>query len=334
MSARNQRTIAAWFGAAAIALALTGPAAAADSPQGELVDQGVNLRRSGDDDKALVVFERAESLSNTPSSRLLVHLAAVHQALGNWQQADSYLTRALSNPGNSYVKRHRATLDEARRRIDRQIGTLEVRGGPMGAQVFLNGQLQGTLPLERPLRVTAGVYNLELRHPGHYSTTRSIALAGGTIARESMNLSPVSARERPKVGNQFSSSVDSQPHWLGWTFAGLSVASAASSIVAWRARERHAELWNDDSRCLLNGRNRSESCDSELQAGRRAETWMYLGMAATSVFAIGSALRFALESLAPFNADSASKRASESASGKASLQCGVGALSLSCSGSF
>lgn len=270
--------------------------AAGNAPSGsadDLVAQGIALRRSGQDAQALAVFQRAEALE-PDSARIQVHLAATHQALGEWEAADRYLTRALKQTNDPYVQRHQSMLASARRRIDAHIGSLEVSGGPPGTQVWLNGRLVGKLPLSETVRIEGGIYTLEARLPRHYPVTRSVAIAGGSLVRESIKLQPVSsssaapsaalaAEGQPLEGAERSSS--GAPPWLTWTLAGLTVGAAAGTVYAWTVREGHADNWNDDDACLRQGRTREQVCSDELDAGKNAETWMYVGGAATGALA-------------------------------------------------
>src|SRR5688572_6506463 len=146
------------------------PAEAAASPEVEaLVQQGIELRRTGRDPEALAAFQAA--VEREPSFRNKLHLAAAHQALGHWQEADSLLREALRADDDPYVRRHRATLERAAEFVGRRMGNLDVQGGPEGAEVRVNGKLQGTLPLAAPLRVPVGSYTLEVRLDGYYSVS-------------------------------------------------------------------------------------------------------------------------------------------------------------------
>jgi hypothetical protein len=289
----------------------------------ELIDRGIALRRSGDDTRALEQFRQAEKLA-PGSTRVLVHLAAAYQALGQWESADRYLTLAIRNPDDSYIQKHQGVLASARRSIDAHIGSLQLTGGPEGAEIRLNGRSVGTLPIADTLRIEAGIYTLEARLRGYYTVTRSVALAGGSLVRESVSLSPEDAAVRP-ANVEAAQAVDAPnegPRWLGWVFAGLAVGAGVGTVAAWSVREDHVDNWNDDSQCLRAGETRGEVCGSERDDGDRAETWMWIGGAATGVFAAASVVTFW--------ATSGDARET----GTASVGCGVGLGLLRCSGSF
>ncbi|MEY2935328.1 MAG: hypothetical protein RL033_6077 [Pseudomonadota bacterium] len=295
-----------------------------------LIDQGIALRKSGADARALVLFQQAEQLE-PDSARVQVHLAATHQALGEWEAADRYLSKALEQQ-DPYILKHQTTLAAARRAIDAHMGTLEIVGKPAGAEVRLNGRLIGTLPLQQAVRLEAGIYALEVTLPGHYPVTRSVALAGGHLARDTVTLLPQSSAANlaraelaspPAKTERVAPTEQGRPAtWVTWTLAGGSLVAAAASAAFWATREQQAEHWNDNTRCQGGGQTRGSLCGEVLDRGERAETWMYVTGGASAVFAAGALLNYLLQAPgeAPATADA--------------LACGVGLGSLSCAGQF
>jgi tetratricopeptide (TPR) repeat protein len=301
------------------ALAPASKAEAVDDADG-LVTRGIALRRSGEDARALELFQQAEQL-DPESARVRVHLAATYQALGEWEAADRYLTRALENPADPYIEKHQATLASARHTIDEHIGSIEIVGEPRGTQIRLNGRLVGTLPIARAVRVKAGIYTLEAQLPGHYPVTRSVALAGGVLVRESVELSPLGSGVGQFQAEDKSAGTSSNRSWLTWTFAGLAVGAGVGTGIAWAKREQHADAWNDDDQCLSPTQTREQLCGNERKDGERAETWMWVGTAATGTFAAAAVVSYFL------NKDDAD--ASSTA-----LSCGVGLGEVLCAGRF
>jgi len=284
-----------------------------------LIERGIALRRAGDDEGALPLFQQAERLE-PDSTRALVHLAATYQALGQWEEADRYLTLALRQPDDPYIQKHQATLAGARRTVDGHIGRLRVSGGPPGTQIRLNGKLIGSLPMSETLRIEAGIYTLEASLPDHYPVTRSVALAGGSLAQEAVELARREARG-PVSPADPAPRAESGSSWLTWTFAGLAVGAAAGTTYAWVRREQHAEIWNDDEQCLSPTQTRGELCGDHLEAGEQAETWMWIGGAATVAFT-GAAL------------GSIWLGAPDEPGAEADLRCGLGLATVSCAGRF
>lgn len=324
------------LGPSALAFGQDEPDTGSESGSGgsadDLVAQGIALRRSGQDAQALAVFQRAEVLE-PGSARIHVHLAATHQALGEWELADRYLTRALAQMNDPYVQRHQSMLASARRRIDAHIGSIEVSGGPPGTQVWLNGRLVGKLPLPETVRIEGGIYTLEARLPRHYPVTRSVAIAGGSLVRESIRLQPVSSAggtSSPAASGDeqpLEATVDTSgsgtPEWLTWTLAGLTVGAAAGTAYAWTVRESHADNWNNDNDCLRQGRTREDVCSNELDAGKSAETWMWVGGAATGAFAAATLVSLWLQR------DEETVDAST-----VGFDCGLGLNQVLCAGRF
>jgi hypothetical protein len=315
-------------GAAALAPDSSSSAGEDESAEvSDLIDRGIALRRTGDDSRALEQFLQAEKLA-PESTRVQVHLAATYQALGNWESADRYLSLAIRNPDDPYVQKHQGVLAAARRTIDGHIGTLQLSGGPRGTEVKLNGRSIGTLPIEQSVRLEAGIYTLEARMPGHYPVTRSVALAGGALVRESITLTSVGDEQpAPAVEGRAPDARASKQGagWLTWTFGGLAVGAGVVTVGAWATRERHVENWNDDGQCLQPGLTRGEACAAERRDGDRAETWMWVAGAATGAFTAASLVSFWLDS------DDPQESAPESGT---AIGCGVGLGLLSCSGSF
>lgn len=292
-----------WVPSALLALAVCSPARAqsADSAEDPAADrfvaQGIELRAQGRDSEALRAFQKAAAID--PSSvRVQIHLATVHQALGNWLLADDYLTMALARQNHPYVNRHRPVLEDAKRVIDSNIGRLEVEGDPVGAEVYLNGRKLGTVPLT-PARATIGSYTLEIRSAGHYPVRRPIVITGNGLVRESVHLQPMPADDRWRGGGDAgeqrrgTGGIEESgggSTWLTWTFAGAAGVATAATVGALVFRERHAERWNDDARCLEGSRTRAEVCGEERDKANTAERVAWVGGATAGVFTLGALL--------------------------------------------
>ncbi len=267
-----------------------------------IVQRGIELRRVGREEAALAVFESA--LAKAPSStRVKVHLAATHQALGQWLEAERYLSDVLQQSDDAYIRRHRATLEKAYAFVDGRLGSLDVVGGPEGAEVVLSGRSIGQLPLSSPVRVPVGSYVLEVRKNGHYSVTRPIAIAGGSLLRESIVLgrssgsTPASTPPNEDHSSDEASTRGS-PRWLTWTLGGAGLGAAAVSVVALGIREKHAARWNGDE-CLAPGLTRGQACPEELDGGRSAERWGIGAGILSGVLLGGAAASFLLERSPP-----------------------------------
>jgi len=288
------------------------------------IEQAIALRRSGQDREALGEFQQAELIS-PDSARVQAHLAGTYQALGDWLRADEYMKRALAQTADLFVQRHRETLELALQKIEEHIGQLEVDGSPVGAEVRIDGQLKGALPLRQPIRTLAGSYTLELSRRGYYGVRRPVIVVGAQLTREVVHLSadvPASEpapRSTPGIAPDTSSSTTS---WLPWALGGLGLAAGGVSTVSWLARERHAERWNDDARCQRAGQTRDDVCGTERVASERAQTIMLVSAAAGGVFAVGAVLSVVLGTPATRQTD------------QAELACALEGVWLTCAGRF
>jgi hypothetical protein len=269
-----------------------------ENPEADkFVESGIRLRAEGKDAEALKAFEKAAEI-DPDSVRIQLHLATVHQALGDWLAADQYLSMALRRQNHPYVNRHRKTLEEAQRVINANIGSLEVDGEPAGAEVRLNGRLVGTLPLAEPIRAIIGSYLLEVRLDRHYTAQRPIVITGGGLVRESFQLEPLPAEQRaapratplPAPAESVVNINDERPArpWLSWTLGGASAAAGATTVVAVVLREVHAGRWNDNGRCLRVNQTREQVCGGERQAAETAGTVALAGGVVTGLLAAGA----------------------------------------------
>ena len=303
-----------------------------DNPDADkFVTRGIAMRAEGKDAEALQLFEKAAEL-DPGSARVQVHLATVHQALGNWLLADDYLTLALEQQNHSYINRHRESLDEARRVIDANIGKLAVEGQPAGAEVWLNGRLVGTLPLAKPVRATVGSYTLDVRLEGHYPSQRPISITGGALVRETVQLERLpdeavvlsggSAEQgHESAGGNATLDSPASRRWLTWALVGASGVAAGTTVGALIFREVHAGRWNDDTRCLEVDRTRADVCGSEREKVDTAEDVALVGGVLTAMFAAGALVNaFAFQAGEP---------------GQAGLEgCGIGLGGALCFGAF
>lgn len=286
-------------GAASPAFAQSAPAAAT-SRVDELLQRGLELRHEGRDADALVVFQQALEL-DPESARVFAHLGVTYQALGRWVPADTYLTQALAR-GGDYIERHQQALEQASALVKDHLGLLDVQGGPAGAEILLNGQSFGKLPLAEPVRVPVGSYAMEVSLAGHYGISQPIRISSRALTRESVELLPLSARTQQAKGPSSAGTADDAggekstpeegqgpPAWLPWTLAGVSAAAAAVTTVALVNRQQHADRWHDNSRCLdVPGATRESLCGDERSAGERAQTVALVSGGVALAFAAGA----------------------------------------------
>ena len=166
----------------------------------DLIRQGVELRRQGKDARALPLFEQAYRLAPTPRSA--AQLGLVEMTLGYRLEAERHLHEALSAPHDIWVQRHRDQLEDSLHKVRSAIGELIVTGSPIGAEVRVNGNRVGELPLLAPIRLGEGPASVELRAPGYTSILQKISIMGSRRFSLQMDLrrAPAAPPARVQAG--------------------------------------------------------------------------------------------------------------------------------------
>lgn len=162
---------------------------AAGADADELIRRGLDLRRAEKDADALVLFQQAYEQSKAPKA--LAQIGFAEQALGKWGAADRHLRAASQASGDPWISKHRKVIDDALGTIAKRVGRMDVRGGPSGAEVRVDGELIGKLPLPGPFSVTAGGVAVEVQADGYVSITRASVVAVGSLVRETFDLQPL-----------------------------------------------------------------------------------------------------------------------------------------------
>lgn len=311
------------------------------------VQRGVELRRAGDDEGALAEFRAAYELDQT--GRVLGQMGFAEQALGMWVEAATHLGAALAT-SHEWVESHRAPMVEAFELVVTRVGRLEVRGGEPGAEVLVDGEVRGTLPLSGPLFLEPGTVVLRVRAEGFEALERSVTLTAGQLARESITLRPAAAEppsppeepdavEAPRVESsrtelriatgdpEADGGGDDSLTIVGSILLGLGVVTAGvlgtSGLVI---REDNVALFNMDGDCyrdLEPLQTRAQQCPDLLSDVRLGETLAGVG------FAVGGAMAVVGAILIGVGAGSGS-------GDSAGIRCdnGPGDVGVACGGTF
>ncbi len=163
-------------------------AAASDPVEDDLNRQGFEARKRSDDAAALDFFRRAYQLHRSPRAAAQMGLAEV--ALGRWEDADIHLGEALGAPADPWIQKNDKVLMDTLERVRKQFGSLQVLGGPAGAEVVVEGRVVGLLPMKKAVRVRNGECRLEIRAPGYASANRTVTITASNPTRETVELSP------------------------------------------------------------------------------------------------------------------------------------------------
>jgi hypothetical protein len=333
----------AWF-ALALALSFTVPARAGNDANGDdprleaPIQQGIALRKAGNDEAALALFAELEQ-NNPDSVRVLLHATAAAQATGRWMLAYTYLQKALTHKHDPYFVRYRGAIKNIEDATAQHVGQFRAVGDPIGAEVRLNGELVGTLPMPEAKPIEVGQYVLEVTKVGFYPLRRTVSVApAGALTQESVTLRVGTAASAVAGGpnDAYSAAGGAQPgaeqawwreRWVTWTLGGITLVTAGTSLGALIHRNNRADLWNSNE-CLNGTMTREEVCGEvhdEISVAQNVA--IGTGIAAL-VFGGATITQAILSNQRPPVASASAK-----ANGP-SLQCGPGLGSISCFGSF
>jgi hypothetical protein len=222
-------------------------AAESDKDVDAVIKKAVGLRREGKDREALAELQQASASGKQP--RLSVQIGLAEQALGLWVAAERDLKEGLAHPTDTWIKKNRRALDESLGFIVNHLATLDVWGTPEGAEVSVNGESLGALPLAGPQRVPGESLRLVVKAKGFESLTKTLEMKPGDNLREHVVLTsvelappPLVAQEPPAPGLLLKAPV--QPDkaeksdeggsvfgtWWFWTVAGVLVAGGATAV--------------------------------------------------------------------------------------------------------
>ena len=145
-------------------------------------------------------------------------------------------------------KKNRTLLDESLATVDAHLGTVDVWGRPAGAELLIDGEPAGTLPLSGAIKVPAGTVELTVRAKNFVPATRRLEISPGANVREHVVLREISIVVPPPPTEAVSGvAVTSSPEpaqrsddgehgsvftrWWFWTAAAVVVAGGVTAAV-------------------------------------------------------------------------------------------------------
>ncbi|MGA2447317.1 MAG: PEGA domain-containing protein [Polyangiaceae bacterium] len=309
----------------------------------EAISRGISLRRAGNDEAALAVFLDVEKRDPT-SVRVLLHISTAALAIGKWVMAYNYLQKASAHKDAPYYQRHLAAIENVARTIGERVGQFRVRGSPAGAEVRLNGEIVGLLPMNVSAVLETGLYTLEVSRPGYFSVRRPITITAHELAQEEIDLRDETSKEgrsvvepNAAIARTQADSAPAQPwiraRWVTWTLAGAAVVLGTTSGIAFAVREQKANEWNDSgpgSPCLSQTNpqmTRGQICGSTRDTIDVAQgIGIGTGIAAVG-FAGAAVIHWALTSRSGYGSEGTTASSDP-------VSCSPGLGSLVCGGSF
>jgi hypothetical protein len=275
-----------------------------------LINEANRLRSQGQSQKALPLMKEAYDLA--PSPRTAGQLGLAEMAVGYWQEADHHLDEALAAPGHPWVAKHRGPLESAQKQVRTHLVTFDLDGSPAGAEVLVNGQVVGRLPVAN-LTLAEGRVRFVVRAPGYLEQSKEVTNAGGGKAKVTFDLSPAETVEKkvspppplppalppplpppPKVEEASAGPSRILPISLA-AGAGVALGFGIWQHIAWQGAV--SDFDNADG-CYagLPMRGTDKSCQGLYDSVQTHRTLTYVGYGAAGVLAIGAGVAYWLGS--------------------------------------
>ena len=156
---------------------------------------GVALFNESKFGEALAEFERAYEIA--PAPIVLYNIATCHRELSHYSEAVKYYRRFLDEgadkaPADRIVAA-KAELDGILQRIAR----LTV-AAPDGAEIFVDGQSVGTMPLDMPLIVAPGEHKVVVHLEGKKDGDKNLRVASGDEVSVTLKLGDIPKEPEPE----------------------------------------------------------------------------------------------------------------------------------------
>ncbi len=167
-------------------------------------DKAIGLYEEKDYSGALAEFRRAYEL--TGNLVVLYNIALVHDALGQYVQAEGAIDEVLATNPDPLKPEQHARAVEMRARAHARIGTIELvptvkdalpgaTDDPLkGAIVELDGIEVGRWPLPAPLRTSIGDHVVGLVAAGFAPSRKPVSVAGEANAKVPLELTPMAGK--------------------------------------------------------------------------------------------------------------------------------------------
>jgi PEGA domain len=292
-----------------------------------LLELGRAQRLVGDENQALIYFQRAHQIAATPESFAM--MGASEFGLNRLVDAEVHLSQALGAANDPWIKRNRVLLSQYLASTKALLGWIEVVGTPNGAEVEVAGRPAGRLPLPGRVRVPSGEVNVRVEAHGFKVGRRDIDVASDQVARVEINLEPlapgqsnpqpgppVAGRGRVPGGGRsaagaggsraapikISAASGNGYRTAGWLTAGASVLLAGTGVAALIVRDGAARDFNTyrgegNVECNVPAANAGGmACKGYLDREKTARTLAIVSLAGATAVGIVSGVLWAVAS--------------------------------------
>ncbi|MET0391272.1 MAG: hypothetical protein ABW321_35190 [Polyangiales bacterium] len=264
------------------------------------IERALQHYGNGELEQARALFLEAHRLQ--PSARTQRGLGLVAYGLRHNAEAIVRLRAAQQDKRNPLTDAQRREAAALVAQLSVFVGHYQLETQPAAVSVTVDGI---AAPEDRQeLLLDLGEHQVVFSAPGFRSVTRKFDVKGGEQEKLAIKL-PLSSPNAPpdealRAGAAPASEkvlerdkpVLQQRHTWGWVAFGVATVALSGAVVAWRSGEVAAERWNDDTRCLRDGRTRSENCAGDEASANRARTWTAITLITTAVGAATGAYLF------------------------------------------
>lgn len=204
-------------------------------------DEATRLKREGDE--AFLARRYVDALRDWEASLAIAPNPALHYNRARALEALERLPEALDaferfmREAPSELREKTAKLDDHVRTLRQKVATIDLRVTPPGARITVRRVVVGTAPLKTPLRLNAGLAEVEVEAEGHEPVKKSLVFQGGTTQTIDFVLRarPAAVMAAPTAPEPAPVVVDDAPsvlsRWWFWAGAGAVVAGGVITVI-------------------------------------------------------------------------------------------------------
>lgn len=199
---------------------------AKEDPERLQFRQGIELFEAGRFEQAAVAFRRAYELK--PAYKVLFNLAQAENNANRFAAALWAYTKYLADGGGEIPRQRAEQVRAEIERLNALVGTVEIRGVPDGAEVLVDRESRGRIPLAEAIFVDLGRHEVVIEHQNRRILERVVTLAGGETVV--LDLASAAASDTSVDEGAPIPSVDGasdSPERL-WTWVALGAGGAAA----------------------------------------------------------------------------------------------------------
>lgn len=201
--------------------------------------RGAELYKEGSYDAALAEFSRAYELA--PNFRVLYNIAQVQLERHDYAAALKCFEDYLRQGGSEVPAERREQVESEVRGLKTRVSALTVTSNVAGAELSIDGAPAGTLPLDGPVIVSAGVRRLSLRKAGYPPSERTLTVVGGDktelrLEMDEARPGAAAAPLGPAAGQEGSGKSSKTGVWIGVaTTAALTTTAVVFGVLTAKA---------------------------------------------------------------------------------------------------